>query len=151
MPLPRCHSHRAFLPVLGHSDSHFGWIDGSGHAKDAAPSISDSAPRKRRHQRRFTAAEVVEISEQYLAGQSMNDLARQYGVYRRTILHALQGAKVPVRYYGLSPDHVTEAAKLYQAGWSLARLGEKYGCSDKAVSSALREHGVEIRPRRGCG
>jgi hypothetical protein len=27
VPLPRRHSHQAFLPVIGHSDSHFAWIN----------------------------------------------------------------------------------------------------------------------------
>jgi len=91
----------------------------------------------------------VEISEQYLAGRSMNDLARQYGVCRRTILHALQGGNVSIRSYGLSPDRVSEAANLYRAGWSLARLAEKYGCSVKAVRNAFQRHRVDVRPRRG--
>lgn len=91
----------------------------------------------------------MKIAEQYQAGRSMNELVRHYGVYRRTILHALKGARVPIRYYGLSLDRVAEAAELYRAGWSLARLGEKYGCSDKTVGRALREHGVEIRRRNG--
>jgi uncharacterized protein (DUF433 family) len=105
--------------------------------------------RKRRHQRRFTAAEVAEVGEQYQAGRSMNDLAQQYGVYRRTILHALKLCDVPIRCRGLSPVRVAEAAELYRAGWSLARLGEKYGCTDKAVGHALRRRGVEIRTRHG--
>jgi hypothetical protein len=34
MPFPRSHSHRAFLPINGQSDSHFAWSDqpGSRHA-----------------------------------------------------------------------------------------------------------------------
>jgi transposase-like protein len=110
---------------------------------------SDRVPRRRRHQRRFTTAEIAEIGEQYQAGRSMNELARQYGVYRKTIVCALERGNIPLRYRGLSPERVAEAAELYRAGCSLARLGEKYGCTDKAVSHALRQHGVEIRPRRG--
>lgn len=113
---------------------------------DATPARSQ---RNRRHQRRFTAAEIVEIGEQYQAGRSMNDLARQYGVYRKTVLHALELGNIPIRHRGLSTDRVAEAAEQYRAGWSLARLGAKYGCTDKAVSHALRQHGVEIRPRHG--
>jgi len=117
--------------------------------QDTASSPSRPAPRERRYQRRVTAAEVVEIGEQYQAGRSMNNLARQYGVHRNTIRRMLQSGDVPIRHGGLSPDRVEEAAALYRAGWSLARLGEKYGCADTAAGHALRRHGVEIRPRRG--
>ena len=105
--------------------------------------------RQRRHPRRLKATEVAAIGEQYQAGRSMNDLARQYGVHRHTILLALRRSDIPIRPCGLSPDRVAEAAELYRTGWSLARLGEKYGCADKAVGYALRQYGVEIRPRRG--
>ena len=79
----------------------------------------------------------------------MNDLARQQGVHRSTILHALRRADTPLRYRGLPPDRVAEAAALYRTGWSLVRVGEKYGCTDMAVAHALRQRGEEIRPRRG--
>ena len=61
-----------------------------------------------------------QIGEQYQAGQSMNELARQYGVYRRTILHALERGNIPIRCRGLSPDRVAEASELYGALGTLA-------------------------------
>ena len=79
----------------------------------------------------------------------MNDLARQYGVCRTTILHALQRSDVRVRSRGLPQERVDEVAELYRAGWSLARLGEKYGCDDLTVRHALVLRRVCHRPRRG--
>jgi len=65
---------------------------------DTAGTTVVGPQRKRRHQRRFTAAEVAEIGERYQTGRSMNELARRYGVYRRTILHALQRNDIPIRH-----------------------------------------------------
>lgn len=116
--------------------------------EDAGPTVVQTR-RRRRPKSHFTAAEVTVIVEQYQAGRSMNDLARQHGVHRSSILHALRRTETPLRYRGLPPDRVAEAAALYRVGWSLARLGEKYGCTDMSVAHALRQRGEEIRPRRG--
>lgn len=103
----------------------------------------------RQAQRRFTTAEAAEIAERYQSGQTMNQLARSYGVHRCTIAHCLQKQQVQQRQSGLSPADVPAAAALYQSGWSLARIGERYGITDMTVRRALAKHGVEIRPRRG--
>jgi len=100
-------------------------------------------------QRRFTAAEAAEIAEQYLAGQTMNQLARSYAVHRRTIAHCFHKQGVAVRQTGLPPEHLDQAAMLYQAGWSLARIGDRYDTTDMTVGRALARHGIQIRPRRG--
>ena len=105
----------------------------------------------RQVQRRFTPAEATRIAEQYQAGQTMNQLAGAYGVHRRTVAHCLQRQAVTLRQSGLHPEHLDQAAGLYRAGWSLARIGDKYGTTDMTVRRALAKHGVEIRPRNGCG
>jgi lambda repressor-like predicted transcriptional regulator len=102
-------------------------------------------------QRRFTAAEAAEIAEQYLAGLTMKQLARTYGVHRGTVVHCLQKHGVVLRRPCLAPEHLEQAAALYRAGWSLARVGDKYGTTDMTVRRALAKHRVEIRPRNGFG
>jgi hypothetical protein len=91
----------------------------------------------------------VEFAAQYRAGQTMNQLARTFGVHRRTVAHCLQKQGVGLRQFGLSVEHLDQAAALYRAGWSLARIGDKYGTTDMTVRRALAKHGVDIRPRRG--
>lgn len=109
-----------------------------------------ASPRhRRRRQRRFTAAEVVKIGEQYRSGRSMNDLARQHGVHRNTILHALHRSDTPIRHR-VSPQ--TEWPRQLGCTAPIGHWpvwGERYGCTDMAVAHALRQQGVQIRPRRG--
>jgi hypothetical protein len=124
----------------------------NGDQPDGAVPTSPSPSRPPRQvQRRFTAAETVEIREQYLAGQTMNQLASSYSVHRRTIAHCLQKQAVHVRQVGLPAEHLDQAAMLYRCGWSLARIGGKYGTTDMTVRRALAKHGVEIQPRNGFG
>lgn len=120
---------------------------GQSDAQD--PALLPRLRPPRQVQRRFTAAEAAEIAEQYLAGQTMNRIARTYGVHRRTVAHCLQKREVPRRQLGLSPDQLEQAVALYDAGWSLARIGDKYGTTDMTVRRAIAKHGVEIRPRNG--
>lgn len=115
----------------------------------AVPAQLPQARPPRQCQRRFTAAEAVELAAQYRAGQTMNQLARTFRVHRRTGAHCLQKQGVGLRQFGLSVEHLDQAAALYRAGWSLARIGEKYGTTDMTVRRALARHDVEIRPRNG--
>lgn len=118
--------------------------------KATLSSLSRTRP-PRQAQRRFTPAEAVEIADQYLAGQTMKQLARTYGAHRGTVAHCLQKHGVVLRQLGLAYEHLDQAAALYRAGWSLAQIGDKYGTTDMSVRRALAKRGVEIRPRRGYG
>jgi hypothetical protein len=113
------------------------------------PALLPRARPPRRVQRRFTAAEAAEIVKQYLADQTMNELARAYGIHRRTVAYCLRKQGVAPRQLGLPGEHLNQAAALYRVGWSLARIGKRYGTTDMTVRRALAKHGVAIRPRRG--
>jgi lambda repressor-like predicted transcriptional regulator len=78
----------------------------------------------------------------------MTELARKFGIERRTVAAVLDRAKVP-RRHELTPEHVKEAAQLYEAGWSAARLSEQFCVSPDTMLRRLRLSGVTIRPRRG--
>ena len=106
------------------------------------------APR-RKQQRRFTAEEMAQVAERYLAGLSINQVARKFGVHRNTVVRSLAACGVARRLAGFRQEDVAEAAALYDAGWSVARLGEKYGCAAETVRTSLIKHGVRIRPRKG--
>src|SRR4051812_48836484 len=71
-----------------------------------APGLVSRARPPRQVQRRFNAAEAVKIAEQYLAGQTMKQLARAYGVHRGTVAHCLQKQGVALRQPGLAPEHL---------------------------------------------
>lgn len=103
----------------------------------------------RQVQRRLTPADQVAVVDHYQAGATIKVLALEFGVHRVTISRYLKQLAVPLRVRGIRPEHVPEAARLYMDGWSLERLGEKYGCDHTTVWRALRERGVQLRPRPG--
>jgi uncharacterized protein (DUF433 family) len=108
------------------------------------PRVSKT-PAPRQKQRRFTAAENVEIARAYQAGASMQSIADHYGVRRQTISTRLRRLATPLRNQALQPDQLPQVIALYESGWSLARVGEHFGCDAESIRSALKRAGV---PRR---
>jgi lambda repressor-like predicted transcriptional regulator len=93
-------------------------------------------------------AEVDVLVAGYLSGKAMTELARQFGIERRTVAAVLDRARVP-RHHDLTAERLKDAAGLYEAGWSAARLGEHFDVSPDTMLRHLRSSGVTIRPRRG--
>jgi lambda repressor-like predicted transcriptional regulator len=93
-------------------------------------------------------AEVDVLVTGYRSGQAMTELARQFGIERRTVAALLDRARVP-RRHELTAERLKDAAELYDAGWSAAKLGEHFGVSPDTMLRRLRSSGVTIWPRRG--
>jgi len=89
------------------------------------------------------------VIARYQAGESMNDIARNLAVHKRTIGSCLARQDIPTRRVGLATEHLATAAQLYRSGWSLAQIGDRYRTTDMSVRRALAASGVQIRPRRG--
>ena len=56
---------------------------------------------------------------------------------------------ITLRRQGLNDEQVNEAATLYAAGKSLAWLGARFGISHTTIAIALRQQGIQLRPRPG--
>ena len=56
---------------------------------------------------------------------------------------------ITLRRQGLNDEQVNEAAALYAAGKSLAWLGARFGVSHTTIAIALRQQGIQLRPRPG--
>ena len=84
-----------------------------------------------------------------MAGATTCALADPFGIDRRTVSTILHRYGVPKRRYGLSPDQVDEAIRLYDAGWSLARVSEHLGVDPATVLNRLREGGIRARDTQG--
>jgi DNA-binding transcriptional regulator LsrR (DeoR family) len=102
-------------------------------------------------QRRLTAIEIAALVAEYQHGRSLNELARQFGVHRRTVADHLErlGVARKVNLPKLTPTDIERAVSQYQAGDSLATVGKTLNVDASTVQRALKRAGVAIRPRPG--
>jgi len=103
-------------------------------------------------QRRLTSSEVAAVAAEYEHGRSLEDLAREFGVHRRTVADHLErlGIARRVNLPKLTPTDIERAVSQYQAGDSLATVGKTLNVDASTVQRALKQAGVAIRPRPGC-
>jgi len=100
-------------------------------------------------QRRLRGAEIDELVAGYLAGGTVYELARHFGVHRHTVSEILERSGVARRYQKLSPEQLDTACSLYRSGFSLTRIGHQLDRPAETIRQALIRAGVEIRPRNG--
>lgn len=96
---------------------------------------SESLPGTRQAQKRLGADSIDALVDGYLSGQTVYELASEFGIERRTVsghLH-LHRRGIPMRRRGLSPAQKEEAFALRDRGWSLARIGARFDVSPGTV------------------
>ena len=117
-----------------------------------SPTADGAAPRPTKPvQRRLTPSEVSAIAAAYQHGRSLDELAREFGVHRRTVAHHLErlGVARRVNLPKLTPTDIERAVSQYQAGDSLATVGKILNVDASTVQRALKQAGMAIRPRPG--
>lgn len=88
------------------------------------------------------------VANEYLAGASMNELAKKYGACLPTVAEALKRAGVESRPRGnvlkvLSAETIAEIVRLYtEENLSQAKIAKQLGTSQIIVSRHLRAQGV---------
>jgi len=102
-------------------------------------------------QRQLTTSDIAAIADEYQHGRSLNELAQQFGVHRRTVADHLErlGVARRVNLPKLTPSDIERAVRQYQAGNSLATVGKSLNVDASTVQRGLRKAGVTIRPRPG--
>jgi DNA invertase Pin-like site-specific DNA recombinase len=113
----------------------------SGRGRDRVSHRPVRSPRQK--QTRLTDSLRPELVERYLAGESSNALAKEFGVDRHTAARIIRSAGVEVRYR-VDVD-VERARKLYESGFSLAKVGEELGVSTRTVLNRFRRRGIPTR------
>ena len=103
---------------------------------------SGPVPGTRQAQKRLDAASIDALVDGYLAGQTVYELAAEFGIERRTVSAHLHRRGVPMRRRGLSLAQKEEAFALRDRGWSLARIGARFDVSPGTV----RAHLASARP-----
>jgi len=94
-------------------------------------------PHARQVQKRLDAASVDSLVDGYLAGQTVYELAAEFGIERRTVSAHLHRRGVPMRRRGLSLAQKEEAFALRDRGWSLAQIGARFDVAAGTVRNHL--------------
>src|SRR5688572_1963288 len=83
-------------------------------------------------------------SRAYKAGRTLNELAVEFQIHRRTVAAHLERNGIPRRAQvsKLSHVQVLEAIHLYASGSSLVRLGEHFDVNAETVRRALLQAGI---------
>jgi uncharacterized protein (DUF433 family) len=103
-------------------------------------------------------ARLAEATERYLAGETIRDLAEEFGVSRGGLRASLRESGVTMRKAGevnrgrkfphrraLTPEQVVEVAEAYQSGLTQVQVAEKFRVSETVVVRALQSAGVTAR------
>jgi AraC-like DNA-binding protein len=102
-------------------------------------------------QRRLSAADVDDICASYIAGSSIDALARSHRVNRTTIITHLDHHGVPRRRVvrKMTDALVAEAAVEYHDGHSLATVANKFNVAIRTLRREFTKAGIATRPRQG--
>ncbi|MCU1367528.1 MAG: hypothetical protein JWN39_3167 [Ilumatobacteraceae bacterium] len=100
----------------------------------------------KQRQTRLNEADQALAIVAYRTSGSINVVAREFGINRRTAANILERHSLDRYYNVLTAEHIREAATLYRDGWSLAKLGQHLGVDAGTVRRALRKAGVTMRP-----
>ncbi len=98
---------------------------------------SGPVPGTRQVQKRLDATSVDALVDGYLSGQTVYELAAEFGIERRTVSAHLHRRGVPMRRRGLSLVQKEEAFALRDRGWSLAQIGARFDVAPGTVRSTL--------------
>ncbi|WP_278101324.1 helix-turn-helix domain-containing protein [Microbacterium proteolyticum] len=76
-------------------------------------------------------------------------LAADFGVAKSTILRILRDARIVVRRQSVTPDQVSDAARLYESGLSLSQVAKRLNVNQETMRVAIIATGVTLRPPTG--
>lgn len=114
------------------------------------PSLDNLVPTptrrdRPRRARQLGSDQVEQLIAAYQSGSTVYELAKMFGIERRTVSAILHRHDVPMRRCGLTDDQVGDAERLYDQGWSLARIGDRMNVTADTVRKRLLERGVTMR------
>lgn len=105
----------------------------------------DLQPRVKRTWNRLSDDQRINVASRYEAGATTTQLAKEYGVAKSTIIGILRSAQVVVRRQPLTPEQVSEAARLYREGLSLSQVATRLGVNQETMRVAVIRAGVALR------
>ena len=93
--------------------------------------------------------QIEQLVADYQAGQTVYELAAQYGINARVSAKQLHARGVSMRMRGLFTAQVDQAVQLYVEGASLVTIGQRLDVDAGTVHARLRERGVLMRDAHG--
>lgn len=97
----------------------------------------------------LTASQRERLVAGYLAGATVYELGREFGIQRATVAKHLKRQGVGMRLQSPTAEQVDEMARLYQDGHSLAKVGQRLGFDPTTVHNHIRTRGVCTRDTHG--
>jgi len=106
--------------------------------------------RPRQKQRRLPHDQIARVVARYQDGQSINALAQEFGINRKTVMGHLQRSGIERRQNPrkMTDAEVNAAAARYAAGASLAVVATEFGIGDRTLRREFTAAGIPTRPRR---
>ena len=87
----------------------------------------------RQRQRRLSNELVIQMAVRYGEGATVYELAKEFGIDRRTASERLKKAGVRMRLQPPSDAMIDEMVQLYQSGMSFAKVGARLNVSPQTV------------------
>ena len=100
-------------------------------------------------QRHLTHDEQSDLITKYQAGSDMRQLAKEFGLHRRTVRAVLDRHGIERRQHILTATQIDEAIRLYQRGASLAEVGCRFGVEHSTIRKHLISRGIARRDTHG--
>ena len=117
------------------------------------PTVDDSTPAEQEQdaplvrQTRLNQQQIAALTQEYLDGAKLSDLAQTYNINRKTASIHVRRSKVGTRrrYPVMNKGQIKEAAIRYNAGDSLNSLARTYQVHPATLKKYLVEAGVVPR------
>jgi hypothetical protein len=103
----------------------------------------------RQRQRRLSDVQVQQMTNRYLEGATVYELAVEFDICRSKVSERLKVNGVKIRLGPPSDQVICEMVRLYESGMSLAAVGKRVGMSVGTVKRYVVEYGVHIRDTHG--
>jgi len=89
------------------------------------------------------------MANKYRNGETVYQLAKEFGISRHTVSGRLKKAGVTMRQQSPKSELIEQMIRLYESGLSLAVVGRRLGLSPGTVRHYLLAKGVRTRDSHG--
>ncbi len=103
----------------------------------------------RQRQKRLSEAQALLMANKYKNGETVYQLAREFGISRHTVSERLKKAGVAMRGQSPGVEIVDSMVFLYESGLSLEAVGNRVGASPGTVRRYLITLGIRMRDSHG--
>lgn len=90
-------------------------------------------------QKRLDDASIDAQVDGYLGGQTVYELAAEFGIELRTVSAHLHRRGVPMRRRGLSLAQKEGSLALRDRGWSLVKIGARFDVAPGTILNGIRQ------------